>query len=1343
MSESGATCLLEYNKDLVDASLMRNKGKYEMVTTPMSPAIGEVAPIHWDDDRLPVGTKGLGLMGFTDQLTISGDGYEGNVRRGSGEGFQSRFYIPNNNLIDSIAELLGLSDRDYENRRYDNYLAYVQDVYLNDFTWLNSIQQWLDQSTMKGTLEYSRVGVVHDIDIFASLNGVNVTNINNFSGQDTPIGYVANRMYAQSLHWAAYFNSVRNTPHITTGIDQYIGLNQNTEAQISGIFRNSGFGRVNLDIIPELQHMNEPDEWIIQNQLGNNTRLYLAQNLARNRSPYNGYATKDGKKLYHRYQPNYSFTYTNPENGDEGRLDGSKNPEYLSSTAYTSNDSGQIFVKTDKYLNKTEDEWGYEIDSKFSPSLLDKFGNLYHSHAEGDVNKQNSLNESYSPESNMMDFHYDSIKDAITKNGDEYYGNPTGLLKKTQELFRMRKIGSLIGRFHSTADTNGLDHTDKTMFQTATSQFGISRGRNLLTKEADKNGGTQQNTNGYGNPYCRTWTFHHQYDRITRLIRPFTQGDGNGNNIPMSIKDLQKNWDFSRGITNKGGNYLGQYTALQDNGFVRITPSHEAGKVDPTKCMFSIENLAWKGVKLDEALSEEQRGPLGGRIMWFPPYNLRFSENVGVNVENSNFIGRGEPVYTYSNTERSGSLSFTLVADHPSILDYWEGRTGNLGRDDEQLDNDLLRFFAGCDTINGKSDTVVVNIEDEDPTQPIQEEQTPPATPKPEKVVVYVFFPNNYSGIDDIRGRDIGPWNGMDYLFYGVQCGKECIGDSMEDMNPFNISNDIEPRGYEMSDNPVSLDTTDCPYPGIQGRNGKIWQYRIDDEYVGQQLVTKDGYKDTASFKLNSELISDDGYSDSTNSFAELYVAINNQKNDSKVREFFQKIGGNTERVDELREKLTTRTIEKVTVSGVASSHGNNPSASVNRERNNSLSDNRCNAIANWLTKTNLKLTSDKIDTQLTPSIKQVKAPGVSSREAKLARYAKIVIELKNGESQNLRNTQNTQLVSGTTSGETRNRILGKRSVPNLVSAMQNVFNENREPYGVLETSATTNDTAEISYTGLTIPQNGVDMKITDIPYTVRDYINDKKSEINHTVEPLKAELELPTKLKTVGALRPQEDGTRTSNGIRMITESKTVVKKINKRYDDEYKFFSKLPQEAPMFYRKLKEKIKFFDPVFHSTTPEGFNARLTFLHQCTRQGPTVSSSDKNAAASASNLSFGMAPFCVLRIGDFYNTRIIIESISIEYDVNNGISWDLNPEGIGIQPLMANVTLNFKFIGGSSLSGPIVKLQNAVSFNFYGNTGVYDDRADRATYGSDGNVKTYQEWLPTMLTEEDSNSSQD
>jgi hypothetical protein len=175
--------------------------------------------------------------------------------------------------------------------------------------------------------------------------------------------------------------------------------------------------------------------------------------------------------------------------------------------------------------------------------------------------------------------------------------------------------------------------------------------------------------------------------------------------------------------------------------------------------------------------------------------------------------------------------------------------------------------------------------------------------------------------------------------------------------------------------------------------------------------------------------------------------------------------------------------------------------------------------------------------------------------------------------------------------------------------------------------------------------------------------------------------------------------------------------------YDDEYTYFKNIQASESFIKSQISEKVQYFDPAFHSISPEGFNARLTFLHQCTRQGPTISTSDVNnetESTGVGNLAFGRAPYCILRIGDFYNTKILIESISINYAVSNGgVQWDLNPEGVGVQPMMAEVQMRFKFVGGSDISGPIERLQNAVSFNYYSNASIYDRRADYRTVPRD------------------------
>jgi hypothetical protein len=55
--------------------------------------------------------------------------------------------------------------------------------------------------------------------------------------------------------------------------------------------------------------------------------------------------------------------------------------------------------------------------------------------------------------------------------------------------------------------------------------------------------------------------------------------------------------------------------------------------------------------------------------------------------------------------------------------------------------------------------------------------------------------------------------------------------------------------------------------------------------------------------------------------------------------------------------------------------------------------------------------------------------------------------------------------------------------------------------------------------------------------------------------------------------------------------------------------------------------------------------------------------------------------------------------------------FDINPEGIGLQPMMVDVTIGFQIIGGMGLKGPVEEVQNALSFNYYANTEVYDERA--------------------------------
>jgi hypothetical protein len=173
----------------------------------------------------------------------------------------------------------------------------------------------------------------------------------------------------------------------------------------------------------------------------------------------------------------------------------------------------------------------------------------------------------------------------------------------------------------------------------------------------------------------------------------------------------------------------------------------------------------------------------------------------------------------------------------------------------------------------------------------------------------------------------------------------------------------------------------------------------------------------------------------------------------------------------------------------------------------------------------------------------------------------------------------------------------------------------------------------------------------------------------------------------------------------------KGASKKLLRYLLNECDYFEVLKAENPFIYDSIKEKIKYFQPAFHSTTPEGLNSRLTFLQQCMRPGetiPTIGTNGEKLYNDALNTSFGAPPIMVLRIGDFYNTKIVPTSLSFTYDK----TFDMNPEGIGFQPMIVDVNLSFNFVGGSGLAAPIDTLQNALSFNYYANTEMYDERAE-------------------------------
>lgn len=127
------------------------------------------------------------------------------------------------------------------------------------------------------------------------------------------------------------------------------------------------------------------------------------------------------------------------------------------------------------------------------------------------------------------------------------------------------------------------------------------------------------------------------------------------------------------------------------------------------------------------------------------------------------------------------------------------------------------------------------------------------------------------------------------------------------------------------------------------------------------------------------------------------------------------------------------------------------------------------------------------------------------------------------------------------------------------------------------------------------------------------------------------------------------------------------------------------------------------FIPTNHSQTPFDFHTRLTFLAQCLRPGKNINTNpqlNNGTYSTASNSIFGKTPVIVFRYGDFIHSKILIKSMDIKYEK----LIDINPNGHGVQPMVANVTLSIIMLGSQSLETPIAALNNAISYEYYANS---------------------------------------
>lgn len=927
------------------------------------------------------------------------------------------------------------------------------------------------------------------------------------------------------------------------------------------------------------------------------------------------------------------------------------------------------------------------------------------SHDEGGVITNNETTSS----------HEDSIPfDGIYT--ESFQKKPDGkddLISFTNNMFRIGRYKTMIARFGNNASGSYgkfNESDDYSEYNTAISERGMSHGRNLL-KEVDKRNFIHRQADiseAYNDPYCRVWTNYHQYNSVHDMIRPFTTVDENDMAAPVSDEMLMRDYGFEKVRTKAVGGFmdgqarLGQMGVLQKNGFVNITPKQEGDAAAKTKrCMFSLENLAWKGCT--QSLSKSQIGPFGGRIMWFPPYDLKFSENVSSPWNANQFIGRGEKVYTYTDTERTGQLSFKILVDHPSIINFFRG-TNDSDLHQTGLEYDLLRFFAGC----GHPVPANISKQENDNNEAEEPKQQPEQKREDscDKIMCLMFFPNNYTGNYD--KDDVDP---IIYLLNGIGSQKYLDGKVVKDLptNPnvlgYSASGESnELIGYEIRDNigndpkayvggitPADIVTdqekrenkvTACTYNGytlVPQKNSESsplndWWYRVDvrksniscaniksrNKKVDCEKLFKDekklknveGHKDCRSFGLNSSkgrgfIYNEEDYK---NSYACTVFNLSQEDCENSLFSF-------TEFYVAFTEKYGTKT-----------------------KLAEELERNYCDAEK-------LDILRGILDKR---KLTKLETNGWASRQGYEA--------------------SNIQL--GLDRATTAKNFFDKLKVK---------FGKVTDPKseGIVPTTADKGAQKDESELKAKIGRSAL----------ITIYLSNEEST---SLQESSNSDDNDDNFKVAEREKPNQNIVNTESNLMESTNPQSYYESVgtNGRYDDEYRFFKEIDINDTFLRHKIREKIQYFDPAYHSISPEGFNARLTFLHQCTRQGPTIGNSNVNGANRiANNLAFGRQPVCVLRIGDFYYTKIIIESLQITYDTD-GIKWDLNPEGIGVQPMFADISITFKFLGGSDLAGPIGRLQNAVSFNYYANTGVYDNRAEMIQYDSNGNYVKFKEFNP-------------
>ena len=816
------------------------------------------------------------------------------------------------------------------------------------------------------------------------------------------------------------------------------------------------------------------------------------------------------------------------------------------------------------------------------------------------------------------------------------------ILGLTQEILETMPTEGGAARSHV---ANVIDQTSRIFRE---DEQIMSRGSNV--KYIDKYTGTES-----GVEYCRVWTKDRSYMNNSDTMKK------SGLSRKFNSSVFSNAWNLNI-YPNSNGN----------GGFDSSSTNISKGKGDgfyAKKYMFSIENLAWKSSNTPGFTYNDlpycERGGNGGRVMWFPPYGLKVTEQNAANWEENVFLGRPEPVYTYQNTSRHGTVQFKVLVDHPSILNLMvKDLFKNMS--DEESDNYINAFFAGCEDIDfyglirkyttltqtdvekiqaylneGKDSNTVKQYETVIRPQP--NDPTPKNDPKTIKINTALYFRNDYP---NPNSREIKTDKDYGSLYTDYESYQN---DYLTLLN-------------------TGLDSVDA-----NGPNG--WTSGQKTDY---KALTANPNQETRP---------------TTQQFTDMKATAV-----SEINTYFGEL---TERYNDFESKLETLKIDLSgsTVQDIRVIAGSRTSSVADDNYNLYLAYRRSFSVIKYIVN-QLADTQANADSVMAKLELNWKEPPAGAVENTLKDIPPIPIT-----------------------------ELGYESAGNFV--IEYVANVGEQPVGTPGSGIKSVDCTD-NYT----------IVDTALKHTAPVTFLCRETSVSITYEKKEKDAPPPKPLEPITTLVKIPGPTTTLPSPPLDEMKRIIMKTLSECY-----YFKVLEEDSPVQFSSLKEKLRYFHPSFHSMTPEGLNTRLTFLQQCIRPGETlpIKGISDVSDTNARNTTFGPPPICVMRIGDFYHSKVAIRDVNLEFEED---LWDLNPEGIGVQPMIANVTLQLSFIGGHGLAKPVERLQNALSSNFYANSEIYDPRSISTETEIDGQSveKFTKEFLDTLVedhTQRANETSQD